>query len=60
MADTLSAYVRGTLFLPNISPNARATLSWYQAWDPSGKGAIDFSRLRLSPATHILNTRRRG
>lgn len=34
MANTLSAYIRGSVFLPD------ATLSWYQSWDNSGKGSL--------------------
>ena len=40
MADTLSAYVRGSTFLPNLPPLPVATVSWYQAWDPSGNGTF--------------------
>ena len=40
MADALSAYVRGSTFFPESPQNPIATLNWYQAWDPSGKGAF--------------------
>ena len=36
IADTLSAYVRGTV----ISGDTVATVNWYQAWDTSGKGVF--------------------
>lgn len=32
MEKALSAYIRGTTFLPE------ATINWYQAWDDAGKG----------------------
>jgi len=32
MADAISAYVRGSTYLPGV-----ATVNWYQAWDNSGK-----------------------
>ena len=35
MADTLSAYIRGT----GIIAEPVTTVNWYQAWDISGKGA---------------------
>jgi len=37
MADILTAYVRGSIFLPN-----KGTVNWYQAWDDSGKGPFVF------------------
>ena len=37
MADTVSALVRGSTYLPNI-----ATVNWFQTWDNSGKGAFVF------------------
>ena len=40
MSDTISAYVRGSTFLPAIPPLPVATVNWYQAWDPSGKGSF--------------------
>lgn len=43
IVDTISSYVRGSTFLPNIPPNPIATLNWYQAWDASGKGLFVFS-----------------
>ena len=43
MADAISSYVRGSTFLPNILPVPIATMNWYQAWDPSGKGTLVFS-----------------
>ena len=42
IADTVSAYVRGSTFLPNIPPLPIATVNWYQAWDTSGKGLSPF------------------
>ena len=38
LADTVSAYVRGSTFLPNIPPLPITTVNWYQAWDLSGTG----------------------
>jgi len=38
LADTVSAYVRGSTFLTNIPPLPFTTVNWYQAWDPCGKG----------------------
>jgi hypothetical protein len=46
MADTLSAYVRGSTFLPNVPPNPITSVNWYQAWDASGKGAFVYSHPR--------------
>lgn len=43
MADVLSAYVRGSTFVPEDTPSPISTVSWYQAWDPSGKGPSVFS-----------------
>jgi len=43
MADALSAYVRGSTFFPEGTPDPIATLTWYQAWDPSGKGPFVFA-----------------
>lgn len=43
MADVLSAYVRGSTFFPEGTPDPIATLTWYQAWDPSGKGPFVFA-----------------
>ena len=37
MSEAISAYVRGSTFLP---PILLATVDWYQGWDPSGKGWI--------------------
>ena len=42
-ADVISAYVRGSTFLPNLPPSPIATVNWYQVWDPSGKGAFVLS-----------------
>ena len=38
MADAISAYVRGTTFLPNTPPEPIVTYTWFQAWDNAGKG----------------------
>jgi hypothetical protein len=46
MADTLSAYVRGSTFLPPIPQMPIATVNWYQAWDPSGNG-VSVSRFEM-------------
>ena len=56
MAEALSAYVRGSTFLPGIPPLPIATVNWYQAWGPSGKG------LFASPShtTHTLSPYHRG
>jgi len=48
MADSLSAYVRGTGFIPDPP----ATVSWYQAWDLSGNGMYDFAL-----SWHVFSTR---
>jgi len=42
MADTLSALVRGSTFLPGTPTIPTATVSWFQAWDDAGKGAFLF------------------
>ena len=42
MANTISAYVRGSTYLPNIPPLPIATVTWYQAWDVYGNGAFIF------------------
>jgi len=55
IADTISAYVRGSTFLPNLPPIPVASLNWYQTWNPSGKGSFVFS----FSVAHILNTCRR-
>jgi len=55
MADTLSAYIRGTLILSNIV----ATVNWYQAWDLTGKGVFYFLAWRRCSVAHILNDCRR-
>ena len=36
MNETLTAYVRGSVFTPS---DPLGTINWFQAWDPSGKGA---------------------
>ena len=41
-ADALSAYVRGSLLLPNLPPIPDGTLTWFQAWDNAGKGMFVF------------------
>lgn len=43
MADSISAFVRGSVFLPNLPPIPIGTLNWFQAWDNSGKGVFVFS-----------------
>lgn len=43
MADTISAYVRGSTFLPAIPPIPVATVTWFQAWDSAGNGAFVLS-----------------
>jgi len=43
MADAVSAYVRGSTFFPESTQNPIVTVTWYQAWDPSGKGLSVFS-----------------
>lgn len=43
MADAISAYVRGSTFTPEGIPSPIAAVTWYQAWDPSGKGPSIFS-----------------
>jgi hypothetical protein len=42
MADAISAYVRGSTFLPESPQYPIVTVNWYQAWDPSGKGPFVF------------------
>jgi len=37
MADTISAYVRGSTYLPSLPSLPVTTVSWYQAWDTNGK-----------------------
>ena len=39
MADAISAYVRGSTYLPAIPPLPIATVTWFQAWDSEGKGS---------------------
>ena len=41
-ADFISAYVRGTLFLPQLPPIPVSTVTWFQAWDNAGKGVFAF------------------
>lgn len=44
MGDTISAYVRGTTFLPSAPPIPVATVNWFQVWDSAGtKGPFIFS-----------------
>ena len=43
IANTISAYVRGSTFSPHPPPYPVATLNWYQAWGVSGKGVLVFS-----------------
>ena len=52
MADTLSAYVRGSTFTPEGILSPIATATWYQVWDPSGKGLF-FSLLRTDTPRRI-------
>lgn len=40
MADTVSALVRGSTFLPNLPPIPIGSLNWFQAWDNAGKGVF--------------------
>ena len=54
MADAISAYVRGTIFLPGTPPFPIATLNFYQAWDNSGKGQFIFPA-SCHVSRHILN-----
>ena len=42
ISDVISAYVRGSTFLPAIPPLPAATVTWYQVWDSTGKGAFCF------------------
>ena len=51
MADTLSAYTRGSTFTVEDTPSPITTVTWYQAWDTSGNGSFVFSLT----ITHILN-----
>lgn len=52
MADAISAYVRGSTFLPGTPSLPAATLTWFQAWDNSGKGSSPF-RLSLTVLRRI-------
>ena len=54
MADTISAYVRGSTFLPAIPPNPVATVTWFQVWDSAGKGPSLFF---CGFAASVLNVR---
>ena len=45
MGDILPAYVRGSTFIPSSPSHPGFTLSWFQAWDPSGKGTFIFPNL---------------
>lgn len=55
MADAISAYVRGTIFLPGTPPFPIATLNFYQAWDNSGKGPFAFPPpLRMDAYTELV------
>ena len=53
----LSAYIRGSTFLPNIPPNPIATFNRNRAWDPSGKGAFVCSLEVVSHGAHNLIAR---
>ena len=46
ISDTISAYVRGSTFLPAVPPLPVATVNWFQAWDCSGKG-LSLSRFEV-------------
>jgi len=48
MADTISAYVRGTGIIAEVV----ATVNWYQAWDTSGKGVLILSLEAVPRGTH--------
>ena len=48
MADTLSAYVRGTEIIAEVV----ATVNRYQAWDSSGKGVLILSLEAVPRGTH--------
>ena len=50
ISESLSSYVHGTAFLANVPPTPLATLTWFQAWDLSGKGTFI---LFLSVTPHI-------
>ena len=51
MADTLSAYTRGSTFTAEDTSSPITAVTWYQAWDPSGNGSF-VSSLAM---THVLN-----
>ena len=40
IGDAISAYVRGSTFLPEIPPIPVATVNWYQVWDNYGNGTF--------------------
>lgn len=42
MSDAISAYVRGSTFLPAIPPLPAATVTWFQTWDSAGNGTCVF------------------
>lgn len=42
MSDAISAYVRGSTFLPSIPPLPIATVTWFQVWDSAGNGTLFF------------------
>ena len=43
MADTLSAYTRGSTFTAEDTSSPITAVTWYQAWDPSGNGSFVLS-----------------
>ena len=59
MADAISAYVRGSTFLPHFPSLPVATVTWYQAWDSEGNGQFSPGSGRCF-SVHILTVRRRG
>jgi len=54
LSDTISAYVRGSTFLPAVPPLPVTTVNWYQAWDCSGNRQSLFSPRDDVVVTHIL------